>query len=426
MYEGNLVICDQEQQYSRNLLQMFARNREADIQMYLFHTIEEVEKFAEQKPVHTLLIGKEYPPEQRAQIPATEKFVLVKSRQDQLGENEAGIYRYQSAEDIWSQMCYEPTVPQPGKLTKPQSERFTSSQPGKLTKPQSERLTPSQNRMVRPPEDSNTGIRRKRPQKPGADECRETLKNSAARDQRQRQQEFRPEERRRGSRKANPEERKEAPYISETDEIPDRRPEPKADGRGQKTSARYRTNTRGELIGVYSPVHRIGKTRFAMELGREMAKKEPVLYLNMEEYAGGSYYFPDQTGQTLADLLYYSRQEKGNLGLRISTMAGQDEALDYILPIPCVQDLQGVSGEEWLRLFEQIRENCIYQKVILDLGDSVNGLFQILEECHTVYTPYIEDEVARAKLNQYAENLRRTGREKVLEKTIQKKLKQRH
>ena len=426
MYEGNLVICDQEQQYSRNLLQMFARNRETDIQMYLFHTIEEVEKFAEQKPVHTLLIGKEYPPEQRAQIPATEKFVLVKSRQDQLGENEAGIYRYQSAEDIWSQMCYEPTVPQPGKLTKPQSERFTSSQPGKLTKPQSERLTPSQNRMVRPPEDSNTGIRRKRPQKPGADECRETLKNSAARDQRQRQQEFRPEERRRGSRKANPEERKEAPYISETDEIPDRRPEPKADGRGQKTSARYRTNTRGELIGVYSPVHRIGKTRFAMELGREMAKKEPVLYLNMEEYAGGSYYFPDQTGQTLADLLYYSRQEKGNLGLRISTMAGQDEALDYILPIPCVQDLQGVSGEEWLRLFEQIRENCIYQKVILDLGDSVNGLFQILEECHTVYTPYIEDEVARAKLNQYAENLRRTGREKVLEKTIQKKLKQRY
>ena len=466
MYEGNLVICDQEQQYSRNLLQMFARNREADIQMYLFHTIEEVEKFAEQKPVHTLLIGKEYPPEQRAQIPATEKFVLVKSRQDQLGENEAGIYRYQSAEDIWSQMCYEPTVPQDRQseasqtrdsmmpqnerftlsqteeLTKPQSEQLTLSQhgksmmshggrlspqqPGKLSKPQSERLTPPQNRKARTPEDSNTGIRRKRPQKPGADEYRETLKNSAARDQRQRQQEFRPEERRRGLRKANPEERKEAPYISETNEIPDRRPEPKADGRGQKASARYRTNTRGELIGVYSPVHRIGKTRFAMELGREMAKKEPVLYLNLEEYAGGSYYFPDQTGQTLADLLYYSRQEKGNLGLRISTMAGQDEALDYILPIACVQDLQGVSGEEWLRLFEQIRENCIYQKVILDLGDSVNGLFQILEECHTVYTPYIEDEVARAKLNQYAENLRRTGREKVLEKTIQKKLKQRY
>lgn len=417
MYEGNLVICDQEQQYSRNLLQMFARNRESNIQMYLFHTIEEVEKFAEQKPVHTLLIGKEYPPEQRKQIPAAERFVLVKNRQDPLAENEAGIYRYQSAEDIWSQMCYEPTAPQSGNLTMPQGGRPVLSQTGKQTMPQARRLVPSQpgSTMALQPgrRTAPQGRKAGKPEDPGTGR------------RRQRQQEHRTEERGNSLRKENKEEKRQAPYTPETDEVPERLPEPEPGGRGQKQSAGYRTNTRGELIGVYSPVHRIGKTRFAMELGREMAKKEPVLYLNLEEYAGGSYYFPDQTGQTLADLLYYSRQEKGNLGLRISTMAGQDEALDYILPMPCVQDLQGVSGEDWLRLFEQIRENCIYQKMILDLGDSVNGLFQILEACHTVYTPYIEDEVARAKLNQYAENLRKTGREKVLEKTIQKKLKQR-
>lgn len=417
MYEGNLVICDQEQQYSRNLLQMFARNRESNIQMYLFHTIEEVEKFAEQKPVHTLLIGKEYPPEQRKQISAAERFVLVKNRQDPLAENEAGIYRYQSAEDIWSQMCYEPTAPQSGNLTMPQGGRPVLSQTGKQTMPQARRFVPSQpgSTMASQPgrRTAPQGRKAGKPEDPGTGR------------RRQGQQEHRTEERGNSLRKENKEEKRQAPYTPETDEVPERLPEPEPGGRGQKPSAGYRTNTRGELIGVYSPVHRIGKTRFAMELGREMAKKEPVLYLNLEEYAGGSYYFPDQTGQTLADLLYYSRQEKGNLGLRISTMAGQDEALDYILPMPCVQDLQGVSGEDWLRLFEQIRENCIYQKVILDLGDSVNGLFQILEACHTVYTPYIEDEVARAKLNQYAENLRKTGREKVLEKTIQKKLKQR-
>lgn len=417
MYEGNLVICDQEQQYSRNLLQMFARNRESNIQMYLFHTIEEVEKFAEQKPVHTLLIGKEYPPEQRKQIPAAERFVLVKNRQDPLAENEAGIYRYQSAEDIWSQMCYEPTAPQSGNLTMPQGGRPVLSQTGKQTMPQARRFVPSQpgSTMASQPgrRTAPQGRKAGKPEDPGTGR------------RKQGQQEHRTEERGNSLRKENKEGKRQAPYTPETDEVPERLPEPEPGGRGQKPSAGYRTNTRGELIGVYSPVHRIGKTRFAMELGREMAKKEPVLYLNLEEYAGGSYYFPDQTGQTLADLLYYSRQEKGNLGLRISTMAGQDEALDYILPMPCVQDLQGVSGEDWLRLFEQIRENCIYQKVILDLGDSVNGLFQILEACHTVYTPYIEDEVARAKLNQYAENLRKTGREKVLEKTIQKKLKQR-
>lgn len=369
MHEGNLVICDQEQQYARNLLQMFSRNREAGIQMYLFHTVEEVERFAEQKPVHTLLIDKEYPPELREQIPAAERYVLITSRQDPLAENEEGVYRYQSAEAIWLQMRHEPAEAQDGRTSE-------SEKPG-------------------------TGERRKKQQNSGTDERGNSLT------------------------KANTDERRQARHDPKTDPDPDELPEPKPDGRKQKASAGFSTGTKGELIGVYSPVHRIGKTRFALELGREMAKKEPVLYLNLEEYAGGSYYFPDQTGQTLADLLYYSRQEKGNLGLRISTMAGQDGALDYILPMPYVQDMQGISGEEWLGLFGQILENCIYQKVILDLGDSVDGLFQILEACHTVYTPYIEDGAARAKLNQYAENLRKTGREQVLERTIQKKLKQR-
>ena len=74
-------------------------------------------------------------------------------------------------------------------------------------------------------------------------------------------------------------------------------------------------------------------------------------------------------------LLYYSKQETGNLGLRISMMTGQIGNMDYIRPIPVVQDLQAVTAEEWLQLFEQIVEKSIYEVLILDLGDSVNGLF---------------------------------------------------
>lgn len=381
MHEGNLVICDQEQQYARNLLQMFARNRESEVQMYLFHTVEEAEKFAEQKAVHTLLIGKEYPLEQRERLPAEERFVLVKSKQEPLAENEVGIYRYQSAEQIWSQMCHKET--------------------------------PDQRRETNGPQNAAESERQKKTRKPNANE-RDRNPQDVRTDERSRSlHEVKTNARRRKTQGARPEERSR------------RHPEPREEERRQNASANSQATTARELIGVYSPVHRIGKTRFALELGRELSKKEPVLYLNLEEYAGGSYYFPDQTDQTLADLLYYARQEKGNLGLRISTLVGQDQDLDYILPMPYVEDLQGVTAEEWLRLFEQILEHCLYKKVILDLGDSVNGLFQILEVCDTVYTPYIEEAAARAKLNQYAENLRKTGRESVLEKTVQKKLKQR-
>lgn len=185
----------------------------------------------------------------------------------------------------------------------------------------------------------------------------------------------------------------------------------------------YRRSTiEGQLIGVYSPVHRIGKTKFALELGKELSKSGPTLYLNLEEYSGGSYYFPDQTGQNLGDLLYYIRQEKGNLGLRVSAMTGKLGELNYIAPMPVIQDLREVEKEEWLKLCEEILANCIYKNVILDLGDGIKGLYPILRACQTVYTLYPEDPVSQAKLSQYTENLRLMGFEDVLEHTVLKKV----
>lgn len=38
------------------------------------------------------------------------------------------------------------------------------------------------------------------------------------------------------------------------------------------------------LIGIYSPIHRIGKTEFALCLGEKISEKVPTLYINMEGY----------------------------------------------------------------------------------------------------------------------------------------------
>ena len=103
-------------------------------------------------------------------------------------------------------------------------------------------------------------------------------------------------------------------------------------------------------------------------------------------------------------------------------MAGQYEGLDYILPMPCAQDLRAVTEEEWILLCEKILKECIYGKVILDIGDSVNGLYQILKKCDSIYTPYIDEPSAAAKMRQYTENIRKMGLEEILEKTTQKRM----
>lgn len=179
----------------------------------------------------------------------------------------------------------------------------------------------------------------------------------------------------------------------------------------------------GGIIGVYSPVHRIGKTRFALRTGRHLAAKSPALYLNLEGCSGGKYYFSDACGYDMGDLLYYVRQEGVSQGIRISIMTDQTKGLDYIFPMKNEIDFRAVRGEEWLGLLDTIQKKCIYESIILDLGDSINGLFDILRRCGRIYTPYIEDGISAAKIEQYEKNLQQAGYGDILSRTVKKKMK---
>lgn len=165
---------------------------------------------------------------------------------------------------------------------------------------------------------------------------------------------------------------------------------------------RYANKEKAYIVAVYSPLHRLGKTTFAGSFGAECAKKKKVLYLNLEEYAG----FTDESGLTLGDLLYYLKQGNGNLGIRLQAAVKQWEGMDYILPIPVVEDLKEVSTQDWLMLLKEISENSSYELVILDVGESIQGLYHILESCDRIYMPLLEDPVSQKKLEQYDDGIR--------------------
>lgn len=302
MHPKNFVICDVEEEYARNLMREAGMHSELGFQIHLFQELDQLKEFSKQKTVDIMLLGEDYPAEERQMIEADKRYILVKGDERDLLPGEKGIYKYQSSGMILGSIL-EGTM--------------------------------------------------------------------------------------------------------DTEEEPVRK---------------GTNNTGGQLIGIYSPVHRIGKTKFAVDMGRDLAKIGPVLYLNLEEYAGCSYYFPENEGGNLGDLFYYIRQEAGNLGLKISAAAGQIEGMDYVLPMPVIQDLRSVREKEWINLFEEIFANCIYRTVILDLGDGIDGLYEILRRCYTVYTLYTDEPVSQAKLKQYVWNLRQTGYEDVLEHTIQKKV----
>lgn len=182
---------------------------------------------------------------------------------------------------------------------------------------------------------------------------------------------------------------------------------------------RLQKNCKTVFIGAYSPVRRCLQTSFSLAMSQILAREHPTLYLNFEHYAGIAELLPDMQTLDMADLLYFLNADRDKFRFRMQTMLKHKGGLDYIPPMKAGQNLLAVTGAEWLMLLQKIEELGEYEYVILDLSESMQGLFEILRLCTRVYTLTREDRIAKSKLMQYEQILALYEYEDVLEKTKQ-------
>lgn len=176
-------------------------------------------------------------------------------------------------------------------------------------------------------------------------------------------------------------------------------------------------NRKTIFIGNYSPVRRCMQTSFAITMSQILAQEHSTLYLNFEHYAGITELVPDMQTFDMADLLYFLNADKEKFRMRMRTMMRHKGGLDYIPPMKSGQNLLTVTAEEWMEFLRKIEELEEYEYVILDLSESMQGLFDILRMCSRVYTLTKEDRIAKAKLLQYEQILTLYEYEDVLDKT---------
>lgn len=171
-----------------------------------------------------------------------------------------------------------------------------------------------------------------------------------------------------------------------------------------------------ELIGIYSPIKRSLKTTFALTLGQILADSKHVLYINLEEYSGFSGLLNKNYTSDMSDLMYYISQNKPNFIWKLAAMVQNIGSLEYLPPAHSPLDLKHITTEQWMAFFAEL-ERCSYDAIILDLGDSINGIYNILNLCTKIYTPTRDDSVSYAKLMQYEELLKKMNHDDILEKT---------
>lgn len=181
-------------------------------------------------------------------------------------------------------------------------------------------------------------------------------------------------------------------------------------------ASRMRRTATSKLLAVYSPVRRTLKTSFAMTLGQVLSREKRALYINLEEYSGFNSLLKRSYSTDMSDLMYYISQKKPNFIWKLSSLVQQVGGLDYIPPAISPPDIRTIPAGSWMEFFSQLSD-CGYDDVILDMGETVNGLFDILRMCDRIYMPVRDDAVSYAKLEQYEALLRSMDYGDLLEKT---------
>ena len=178
-----------------------------------------------------------------------------------------------------------------------------------------------------------------------------------------------------------------------------------------------------ELIGIYSPVGRCGKTGFALALGEILAEEKRVIYLNLERYSGlkDLGIVPEEAGD-INDLIYFCRMDPESLVYRLGSMIRTFRNLDYIAPAVSGEDVMNIDADEWIGVLAALARAGEYETMILDLGISVTDAVPLLERCTRIYMPVLDDRVSEAKISQFFRAAERMGSTGLTEKIRQLRL----
>lgn len=156
-----------------------------------------------------------------------------------------------------------------------------------------------------------------------------------------------------------------------------------------------------DIISIYSPVKRCGKTTFALVLGCLLAKTACTLYISMEEYSGISLYTGSWPSGDLSDLLYFYRQNPANLDKKLLSLSHSLHQLDYIPPMHFSLDFKYMNGEDWRDFIRDIIAIGRYENIILDISDSAVDVFELLNMSDIIYFPVLDDALSAEKINNF-------------------------
>lgn len=163
------------------------------------------------------------------------------------------------------------------------------------------------------------------------------------------------------------------------------------------------------LVTVYSPLNRCYKSSLALLYAVFCAKKERVLYLNLEAFSGLSQFMKETFQTGISDALYHFKQ--GTLdSSRISSLLHRFYEVDFIPPHHLAENLAAAGAEDIAGLTETVMQETEYDCIVMDIGGFSAAAPELMEMSDVILMPVREDHISAGKLEEFDFYLEHAGK----------------
>ena len=147
-----------------------------------------------------------------------------------------------------------------------------------------------------------------------------------------------------------------------------------------------------QMIAVYSPIGRSGKTSFALAYAREHS----FFYIGMEEYGVLTNDFCTEGG-----LLYHIKNRSSEIMTQLAGMTEEWEGIRMVGSPVLFTDIRQLTGDDFAWFLEELRRQENMSSVIIDFGSNCLVHLEILDLFDQVYIPILSGATEERKLRQF-------------------------
>lgn len=149
------------------------------------------------------------------------------------------------------------------------------------------------------------------------------------------------------------------------------------------------------IIAVYSPINRCGKSTLCLEIAKEIKGENPLVII-LEEFSNIINNIESELN--ISDLLYYYLRGNSHFDIKLEAIIEEYEGISIIPPIKNISDIAEVQSEIWTELILKICDVGKYTTIIIDISNMVGDIFKFLKICNYVFIPYLDDEYSEIKM----------------------------